>query len=912
VAVRKAAGLVGRSGDLPETFSYSLKRRFLGPAMVNDQLSEQRLSVPLALGVLSPDGISSSAYGSEEILIELLKSGLAIAAFTILLPITGVVLFVLALVVLSYREVVTVYTKTGGSYVVARDNFGPRVAQIAAVALLIDYTVTVAVQTAAGAAAIVSAFPALSTLHVISGNDVLLLISVVAILLMAYGNLRGIREAGRFFALPTYLFSGSVIVMILIGLAREAFGHLPVIDLATLPPGKTYYDPHSKMSLLISGTLIFTLLRAFANGGSSLTGIEAVSNAVSALKPPEGRNARKVLITQGLILAFLVGGISWLAHVTHATPYTLGTPTVLSQEANLIFGGGAGRILFYFVQFATALILFTGGNTSFNGFPFLASFVAQDAFLPRWLMKRGHRLVFSNGIILLTVVSLALILAVGANVNNLVPFYAIGVFTGFSMAGFGMSKYHLIHKERGWRRRLVINFSAGVTTAFVVLIFAVTKFTEGAWLVVVVGPILVFILMRLNREYRVEDQVLEDIGDRRAAGIAPRQPNFTRRVVLVFVDSMDLATLAALRYARSQRPTSLRAVHFVIDSARAERIRDRWVRFGQDIPFEMIDAPDRRLVHASQELVRHEAEQPGTQVTVVLPRRSFSPLIGRMLHDRTADKIAAAVSRIPNAAATIIPFDVESRVRILEERHGARAERANGTIAADAAREGPGGVGGRQSVVVAPADPPEQPLGAGGEHPVPATPEAPGAAETGSAPGTAGAPRSRFGEPPASAGATGNSGAGTQGTSGAAGPPRTTGTPGTAGATETEGSQIPEIREASGMAGGLGASGGPAATGATGADGQATAARVTPIGSLHGPGKAAVEGRVISLAIRPVEQNSVLACEVSDDTGSLTALFYGRKHIPGLDRGSRIRLQGTVGMRNGRPMMINPLYELLG
>ncbi len=840
MAVRKAAGLVGRSGDLPETFSYSLKRRFLGPAMVNDQLGEERLSVPLALGVLSPDGISSSAYGSEEILIELLYSGLAMAAFTVLLPITGVVLFVLALVVLSYREVVTVYTKTGGSYVVARDNFGPRVAQIAAVALLIDYTVTVAVQTAAGAAAIVSAFPALGTLSFISVKQVLLVISVAAILIMCYGNLRGIREAGRFFALPTYLFSGSVIVMILIGLGREAFGHLPVIDPATLHG--TYYQTQNKMSLIISVALVFTLLRAFANGGSSLTGIEAVSNAVSALKPPEGPNARKVLVTQGVILAFLVGGISWLAHVQHATPYVSGAPTVLSQEAKLIFGGGAGRILFYFVQFATALILFTGGNTSFNGFPFLASFVAQDAFLPRWLMKRGHRLVFSNGIILLTVVSLALIIAVGANVNHLVPFYAIGVFTGFSMAGFGMSKYHLTHKERGWRRRLVINFSAGVTTAFVVLIFAVTKFTEGAWLVVVVGPILVFILMRLNREYRVEDQVLEDIGDRRAAGIAPRQPNYTRRVVLVFVDSMDLATLAALRYARSLRPTSLRAVHFVIDSARAERLRDRWVRLGQDIPFEMIDTPDRRLVHASQELVRHEAEQPGTQVTVVLPRRSFSPLIGRMLHDRTADKIAAAVSRIPNAAATIIPFDVESRVRILEERHAARAERVNGTIAADAARERPGAGGGRESVVSAPAEPPEQPLGGSGEHPGPVTPEVPAAAETGPAPGTAGAPRPRPGEPAASAGATGTPGAGTQR---------------------------------------------PAA----GADGQA-AARVTPIGSLPGPGKATVEGRVISLAVRPVEQNSVLACEVSDDTGSLTVLFYGRGHIPGLDRGSRIPASG--------------------
>ena len=208
-----------------------------------------------------------------------------------------------------------------------------------------------------------------------------------------------------------------------------------------------------------------------------------MSNAVSALKPPEGPNARKVLVTQGFILGFLVGGISWLAHVSTRRRTSVGTPTVLSQEASLIFGGGAGRIHVLLRPGATALILFTGGNTSFNGFPFLASFVAQDAFLPRWLTKRGHRLVFSNGIIVLTVVSLALLLAVGANVNNLVPFYAIGVFTGFSMAGFGMCKYHLRHKERGWRRRLVINFSAGVLTAFIVLIFAVAKFTEGAWLV---------------------------------------------------------------------------------------------------------------------------------------------------------------------------------------------------------------------------------------------------------------------------------------------------------------------------------------------------------------------------------------------------------------------------------------------
>jgi amino acid transporter len=734
---------------------------------------------------------------------------------------------------------------------VARDNFGPRVAQIAAVALLIDYTVTVAVQTAAGAAAIVSAFPALNAVPVI-GPQILRIISVIAILVMCYGNLRGIREAGRAFAMPTYLFSGSVILMIVIGLIREALGRLPVIDPATLHG--TWYQGGHGTSLIISFALVWTLLRAFANGGSSLTGIEAVSNAVSALKPPEGPNARKVLVTQGVILAFLVGGISWLAHVLHATPYKLGTPTVLAQEANLVFGGGAGRVLFYLVQAATALILFTGGNTSFNGFPFLASFVAQDAFLPRWLTKRGHRLVFSNGIIVLAIVSLALIIIVGANVNNLVPFYAIGVFTGFSIAGFGMSKYHLRHKEPGWRRRLIINFSAGVLTGFVVLIFAVTKFTEGAWLVVVVGPILVFALIRLNREYRAEDQVLENIGDRRAAGMVPRQPNYTRRVVLVFVDSFDLATLAALRYAKSLRPTSLRAVHFVIDSARAERLREQWVRYGQDVPLDMIDCADRRLLRASEELVSREAEQPGTQVTVVLPRRSFSPLIGRLLHDRTADKIAGVVSRIPNAAATIIPFDVESRVRLLEERDVTYAAKSD---------DATGGVVPLRGVTTGAAAERSEPAAA------PGSPTAPPDA----APrrGTA----TDEGEPP--------------------------------------GQDVPAARRPGRLAGGKDRAGGAAApSGRARTDDQPVQpADITPIGSVRAPGRATVQGRVRTLEVRPVEFNAVLVCEIADSSGELTALFYGRKRIPGVERGTMIRLHGPVGMRDGRPTMINPAYEIL-
>src|ERR1700678_1283414 len=412
--------------------------------------------------------------------------------------------------------------------------------------------------------------------------------------------------------------------------------------------------------------VVYALMKAFASGGASLTGIEAVSNAVSAFKPPEGTNARRVLVMEGLILGTLVAGISWLSHLTHATPYTSGYPTVIAQEANMVFGH-AGHFMFYVVQAATALILYTGGNTSFNGFPFLTSFVAEDSFLPRWMMKRGQRLVFSNGIIVLTVLSVTLIGIVGASVNALVPFYAIGVFTAFSMAGFGMARYHVTHKEPGWRHKLVINFSAGVLTSIVVVIFGVVKFTEGAWLILIIFPVGVYALIRLNREYSTEARVLETIGERRASGVVPRQPNYSRRVVIVFVDEFDLSTVAAVRYAKSLRPTTVRAVHFVIDTAQAERLRAAWLP-DRNVSLEFIDCPDRRLTRAAADLVSHEADTPGTQVTAILPRRSFSPLLGRFLHDRTADKIAGVVSRVPNAAATIIPFDVQARIGYLQQR----------------------------------------------------------------------------------------------------------------------------------------------------------------------------------------------------------------------------------------------------
>src|SRR5262245_924479 len=315
-----------------------------------------------------------------------------------------------------------------------------------------------------------------------------------------------------------------------------------------------------------------------------------------------------------------------MAHLTHATPRENGVPTVLAQEAEIIFGGSAfGHAMFILVQAATALILFTGGNTSFNGFPFLASFVAEDAFLPRWLMKRGHRLVFSNGIVVLAVLSISLLAAVGSNVNSLVPFYAIGVFTAFTMAGLGMAKYHYEMREPGWRYKLVITFSAGVISLVVVLIFAVVKFGEGAWLIVVLFALGVPALIYLNRQYRMEARVLEGIESRGGSPAPP--PTYARRSVYVFLDDYDLAAIAALRYARVLRPTSLRAVHCVIDNMQADKLRGDWLRASPGIPLDFVDCPDRRLAAAAASLASTEAALPGVGVTAILPRRSYTPVV---------------------------------------------------------------------------------------------------------------------------------------------------------------------------------------------------------------------------------------------------------------------------------------------
>lgn len=624
---------------------YRVKRTFLGQPLNRHSLGHQKLSNFYALGILSSDCISSSAYGSEQILLALLPA-FGLAGYALLMPMTAVIIAILAIVTISYRQVVTTYTKTGGSYVVARDNFGPKIAQIAAVALMLDYIVTVAVQTSAGTAALVSAFPNLAS------SSLLITLGVIALLF--YGNLRGVKEAGRLFAAPTYLFIFSVFFIILKGLFDYVTGnlHRAVLGTGTVPLG------HSQSLLTIGST--YVLLRALANGGSSLTGLEAISNGVSLFKTPEGKNAKKTTIVMSSLLGSLVVGISLLAVLIHAKPFVSGTPTVISQIANTVMGSGIfGHIFFLLVQFSTMLILYTGANTPFSGFPFLVNFIAEDGFLPRQLTKRGHRLVFSNGIFMLTLASVILVMVVGPHVDKLVAFYAIGVFTGFTLSGFGMARRTLSLKESKWRLNYAINTASGSISALIVIIFAIVKFTEGAWLIVIIFPIAVYLLLRLHSQYLREEEVLNLEKSNKSTG------KISRHEVVVMVNSVDLATVGTVRYAKSLDPHIIQAVHFVIDDQLAESIKNKWEqnKFLSDVPLAFIDCPDRRLSKAAIEHVMRLTRNGDVESTVLFPRRTYSFIAGRVLHDQTADKLAASLSQIPFVVATIVPFDVKGLLK---------------------------------------------------------------------------------------------------------------------------------------------------------------------------------------------------------------------------------------------------------
>ncbi|MGH9298687.1 MAG: amino acid permease [Acidimicrobiales bacterium] len=666
----------GAPGSLPETRGYRLKRILLGPPLVNEDLQAERLGKPTALAVLSSDVMSSCAYGSESILRVLVPAA-GVAAFTLVTPVTVLLLLVLGLVCLCYRQVVKAYPVSGGSYVVSRENLGFSVAQIPGAALLLSYVLTVAVSIAAGVDAVISAFPVLSPYPVE--------LSIACVVLLMYGNLRGIREAGKVFAVPTYLFLASMAALMVAGFARLLVsGHLH--QFALKAHGHVQVG-HAGGGLLL-GAGVFLFLRGFANGGSAMTGMEAISNAVPVFKDPAVRNARTTLFLMASILGAMFVSVSILAALSHAVPFTHGTPTVLSELGGTIFGpSGIGRFGYYFLQFSTALILILGANTSFNGFPLLVNFIAEDSYLPRPLRRRGHRLVYSNGIVALAGVSALLLAVTRAQVASLIPLYACTVFTGFTMAGLGMTKYHMTHSGPNHKRHLVVALSTFVASLLVTLIFVVTEFSRGAWLVVVCIPLIVFVLTRTNRRYNEERQVLAEDSES-AQSDAPALRN---HVVVVLVDKVDLATARAVQLARSLSTSGeIRAVHFVTDVAFARAMTDRWTELGRwRIPLELIECPDRRLARAATEMAAELAADGQTEVMIVLPRRLYRGLANRILHSNTADRIVAAMSAIPNVSATIAPFDVSGLLAVRGRHAAIEADTRAATEAAGRPAEAP-------------------------------------------------------------------------------------------------------------------------------------------------------------------------------------------------------------------------------
>jgi amino acid transporter len=615
---------------IDEPISYRLKSKLLGRPLANDQLIHERLGRPTALAVFASDALSSTAYATEEIIRALLLGGVGIAAFGFVMPITFAMVGVLVILMFSYRQTIKAYPSAGGAYIVTKDNMGLLPAQVAGVALLTDYILTVSVSVSAGVAALYSAFP------VLYGYRVILALSFIAII--TWGNLRGVKESARLFATPTYFFLVSMATMIGLGVAKALAGNLDPITSVTIPA-------------VTRQAGLFLILHAFASGGAAMTGIEAISNGVPAFKPPEWKNARSTLMVMGAALGTMFIGVSWLAHVVKPIPTE--SKTVISLLAGRIYGtGSVGHAMFLFTQGTTMLILVLAANTSFADFPRLASFQASDAFLPKQLTKRGHRLVFSNGIIALAIAASVLVVVFRADVTHLIPLYAIGVFTSFTLSQAGMAKHHVGMKDKGWRLGLLINGVGAIVTGVVTIVIGVTKFSHGAWFIMILVPVMVAGLVKLHHQY---DRETKDLSHDVRQAIESRVMN--RLVALVLVGNLDRSVAAGLQYARSIRPDELRAVHVAVDPNRADELCTQWLDLNfTKIPLDLINCPDRRLERAIVGIVQRELAYGDTEVSVVIPRLHHTRWWHRMLHDRTGNSIASELAGVKNANVTFVPF----------------------------------------------------------------------------------------------------------------------------------------------------------------------------------------------------------------------------------------------------------------
>ncbi len=601
-----------------------MKRAMLGRPLPTKDLAHQRLGKPTALAVFASDNLSSVAYATEEIL----RNSVLIVgtvAFAILMPVTIAIIAVLGILIFSYRQTIKAYPSAGGAYIVTKDNLGILPAQVAGVALLTDYVLTVSVSVAAGVAAIDTAFPGLYAYRV--------LLSVFFIWFIAWGNLRGVKESGRMFAVPTYFFILMMLLLLGDGFYQASIGHLHPMP---IPPG---------IKTGIGAVSIFLILKAFASGGAAVTGVEAISNGVPAFKPPAWRNARTTLVWMGSLLGGMFLGLSYLASKLRTVP-TVKT-TVIGDVGRAVFGSGhLGFTLFIMLQAATAMILILAANTSFADFPRLANFHAGDNFMPRQLTKRGHRLTFSNGIVGLAIASTALVVLFSANVDHLIPLYAIGVFTSFTLSQAGMAIRHNRLREPGWKRGLAINGLGAVTTTVVDIVIAVLKFRHGAWAVMVFVPALVWILVQMNHRYERESKDLE------GGELEPLdQTDLRRPLALVIVDELDHKTLHALQYARTIDTRSTQAVHFERDGSSSADLRARWEDSNVGIPLKVVKAAS----NVPSCLAGYVGALPDdVDVNVIVPGPARMGPLERFRRGRTGAQLAKALLPYGRARITLV------------------------------------------------------------------------------------------------------------------------------------------------------------------------------------------------------------------------------------------------------------------
>jgi amino acid transporter len=623
-----------------------LKRLLIGRPLRSAEQEHQRLIKLIALAIFSSDAISSTAYATEEILHVLVPHA-GMGALRYLIPISLVVVVLLAIVVFSYRQTIFAYPNGGGSYIVSRENLGETPALVAGASLLIDYVLTVAVSVSAGVFAITSAVKPLADHRVELGLALIVLVTV--------GNLRGIKEAGQIFAIPTYIYMLILGLLIVWGLWQSYSG-----DLQRLPVNQEQLDHFTEHGKLVTGVALFALMRAFSSGAVALTGVEAISNAVPAFRRPESKNAATTLGLMALVLGVFFFGISLLAY--RVGPTLSEDETILSILGTAVFGRG---FLYIVLQTATAMILVLAANTAFTGFPLLGSIIAQDGYLPRQFATRGDRLAFSNGIVGLAAAAALLLVAFGGVTTALIPLYAVGVFTSFTLSQWGMVQRHRRLREPGWRFGAAVNGIGALATLIVLLVVLISKFTIGAWIPAVVIPLLVLLLRGIKRHYRMVGADLQ---------VEPGwRPPRHRHTVVLYVEEVHQGVLHALSYARSLAPDKLVAVAVISDLNDLSELEADWERHSNGVPLEIIYSPAGEIARAVIGYVDQvtDSDEIGG-VTVLIPELAIRHWWEELLHNQTALSLKGRLLFRRGTVVTSVPYRPQ---RQPEERQPTRTDR---------------------------------------------------------------------------------------------------------------------------------------------------------------------------------------------------------------------------------------------